>query len=169
MNAIIEEKMTEKIDSPVYTGMRKYIDKESGYAIWLPSDWYRFDMNKDHTGVIFSPHADNFDTSFTAEKHVLKYKVTENDLDILREGFQEGLNSLPGIEIESENYDFNKDYILLEARFTFLEGEARRKRWVRNMYWGEGQLVFIAQGATVEEFTYWEAMFYNTMFTWELT
>jgi hypothetical protein len=39
---------------------------------------------------------------------------------------------------------------------------------VRNIYWGDGQLILIAQGATVDEFQYWLPMFYNTMVTLEI-
>jgi hypothetical protein len=155
-------------NGPIYHGVRKHMDIEGGYAIWVPNDWYRFDMTDGHHGVIYSPYPDNFDTSFSAQKMILDYKVTQEDVPVLREGFDAGLASLPGIEIESQEDIVTSTLITLEARYSFLEGEARRKRWVRNVYWGEGQLLLIAQGATPEEFKYWLPMFYNTMMTIEL-
>ncbi len=155
-------------NGPIYQGVRKYVDVEAGYALWIPSDWHRFEMTNGHHGAIYSPYPDSFDTSFSAQKNILDYKVTEDDVPLLREGFDAGLASLPGIEIESQDEIVTSTLITLEARFTFLEGEARRKRWVRNVYWGEGQLLLIAQGATPEEFQYWLPMFYNTMMTIEL-
>jgi len=76
--------------------------------------------------------------------------------------------ALPGIEIETQEETVTPTLIALEARFTFLDGEVRRRRWVRNIYWGNGQLVLVAQGATAEEFDYWLPMFYNTMMTVEI-
>ncbi len=151
-----------------YTGMHKHIDKEGGYALWLPSDWRKIPMGEGHHGAIFTPHRDRYDTSFAAEKHILPFKVSEQDVEILREGFQAGLESLPEVEIESQKETITKTFKILEARLTFAEDGMRRKRWVRTAYWGEGQLTLIAQGANEEEFAYYEGMFYNTMMTVEI-
>jgi hypothetical protein len=148
--------------------MHKYVDKEGGYALWLPSDWREIPMVEGRDGVIFAPHRDRMDTAFIAEKHTLPYKVTEEDIPVLQEGFIAGLEALPGIEIESQDVTITKTLKFIEARYTFLEGDVRRKRWVRSIYWGEGHLVLIAQGATEEEFAYWEGMLYNTMMTVEI-
>ena len=158
--------MTE--DRPRYTGMHKYVDKEAGFALWLPKGWREIPMNEDHHGVIFTPHEGRMDTSFAAEKRTLPFKVSEEDLDVLREGFENGLQSLPDVEIESRNERITKTLKVFEARFTFVEDGVRRKRWLRTVYWGEGQLVLIAQGATEEEFERYEGMFYNTMMTVEI-
>ncbi len=160
--------MSEEKKRPKYQGLRKHVDVEGGYSLWLPSDWHRFDMQEGYHGVIYSPYPDNFDTSFSAQKIILDYKVTEDDVPTLREGFTAGLAALPGVEIESQDETVTSTLITFEARFTFLEGEARRKRWVRNIYWGEGQLLLIAQGATPEKFDYWLPMFFNTMMTIEI-
>lgn len=155
-------------DRPRYTGMHKHVDKEGGYAIWVPKGWREIPMTNDHHGVIFTPHADRIDTSFAAEKRQLPFSVSDEDFDVLREGFEQGLQSLPEVEIESQNERITKTFKILEARCTFVEDGVRRKRWVRNAYWGEGQLILIAQGATEEEFAYYEGMFYNTMMTLEV-
>lgn len=160
--------MPEQREGPRYTGMLKHVDKAGGYALWLPTGWQRVDMKRPHRGVIFCPYAGNVDTSVSAEKHRLPCKVTDNDMPALREGFNAGLAALPGVEIESQDESVTSTLITLEARFTFLEGEARRKRWVRAVYWGRGQLTLIAQGATVDEFEYWLPMFYNTLMTVEI-
>ena len=152
-------------DRPRYTGMHKYVDQEGGYAIWLPSDWREIPMNEDHHGMIFTPYEDRMDTCFIAEKRTLPFKVSEKDFDVLREGFEEGLRSLSEVEIESRNERITKTFKILEARCTFIEDGVRRKRWIRNAYWGEGQLILIAQGATEKEFERYEGMFYNTMMT----
>jgi hypothetical protein len=159
---------TEKQGNPRYTGMFMYIDPDKAFAIWLPTGWTKYEMKKGHHGVIFSPYPDHYDTSFTAEFHRLKFSVTNDDLPLLQESFEEGINALPGVEVEEFIYTPTTAIIALEAKFTFLEGENRRKRWVRNLYWGNGQLVFIAQGATPKEYDYWLPMFYNTMVTFQV-
>ncbi len=159
--------MPKEKGNPRYTGMRRHIDP-GGFAFWYPSDWHRTDMVDGHQGVIYSPYPDGFDTSFSAEKQMLKFAVHQSDVPTLRDGFTAGLQALPGIEVESQDETITSTVIFFEARFTFLEGEARRKRWVRLVYWGKGQLSLIAQGSTPEEFEYWLPMFYNTMITCEL-
>jgi hypothetical protein len=158
----------ERIGSPVYTGMKFYVDKALGFGLWLPSDWYQFKLKRNHRGVLFSPYENDINTSLLAEKHKLKISVTVDDTNVLREGFQKGIMSLPGVEVESQNESLSKTINFFESRFTYLDGEIRHKRWVRNIYWGNGQLVLIAQGRTVEDFEYWLPMFFNTFMTTQI-
>lgn len=158
----------KKTGNPVYTGMYKHVDREGGYAFWYPTGWHRTDMVNGHHGVIYSPYADNYDTSFSAEKHKLKYPVHETDLPALREGFNAGLQALPGVEVEWQDETLTSTLKIFEAKYSFLEGEARRKRWIRLVYWGDGQLTLIAQGSSPEEYEYWLPMFFNTMMTIEI-
>lgn len=158
----------ELLGRPAYTGMTMHKDDKGGYAVWLPSDWFQFKLRRHHRGMLFSPYQDDINTSFLVEKRKLKVSVTPEDMDILREGFQHGIMELPGVEIESQDEHLSESINFFEARFSFLEGENRRKRWVRNIYWGDGQLIMIAQGRTVEDFDYWLPMFYNTIVTAEI-
>ncbi|NLD73696.1 MAG: hypothetical protein GX649_13400 [Chloroflexi bacterium] len=160
--------MAHTDSTPVYHGMTKHWDREAGYALWLPSDWVRYDLADERDGAIYTPYSDRHDTCFSAEKRKLEVSVRAKDMHILRQGFREGLDALPGVEVESQDETITSSLLTLEAQFTFLEGEARRKRWVRVVYWGNGQLILIAQGATPQEFDYWLPMFFNTMMTVEL-
>jgi hypothetical protein len=154
---------------PRYHGARKYLSPEGGYAIWIPSDWHRREMINDHQGALYAPDAEDFSTCFSVEKVILEYAVKPKDMPVLRSGFTAGLESMPGCEIESQDEVVTPTLITLEARFSFLEDDVRRKRWVRNVYWGNGQLILIAQGATPEAFDYWLPMFYNTMTTVQIS
>jgi hypothetical protein len=157
--------MPEKIKGPVYTGMRLHPHKEGGFSVWLPSDWYKTELKPRHVGMLFSPYPDDINTCILIEKHKLKVAVKPEDVDALREGFMQGLKALSGIEIESTEEALSETIQVFDARYTFLEGEERRKRWARNIYWGNGQLVMIAQGRTPEDFDYWLPMFFNTITT----
>lgn len=160
--------MTDLREPPRYYGIEKYSAEEAGYAIWLPTGWHRVDMTEGHRGVIFYSRLDDSNTFFLAEKHNLKYAVTEEDVPILRQGFSDGLMKISGIQVEWQNETVTPTLITLEARFTFLDGKDRQKRWLRNIYWLKGQLILIAQGANIMEFQYWLPMFSNIMLTVEI-
>ncbi len=148
--------------------MMMHPDHRGGYAVWMPSDWFEFKLKPRQVGMLFSPYQDDLNTSFLILKKKLKYSVTPDDIPTLREGFMSGIKALPGVEIESTDESLSSSINFFEARFTFLEGENRRKRWVRNLYWGNGQLILIAQGRTPEDFEYWLPMFFNTMLTTQI-
>lgn len=161
--------MTEsRQGEPLYYGMFKHADAKAGYAVWLPMGWTGLKMGKGHKGAVFFPESEAQDTYFSCESFKLRFAVTEQDVSVLREGFDAGLRALPGVEVESQDETVTPTLIGFDARFTFVEGEAKRKRWVRNIYWGKLQIVFIAQGSTPAEFDYWLPMFYHTMMTFEV-
>jgi hypothetical protein len=144
--------------------MTNHVDR-NGFSLWLPSDWHKFELTGDHKGVIFSPYPDDFNTGFFAEKRKLRVKVKQEDLPVLREGFMDGVKALPGVEIEEGSVDeyISKRLSFFEIRFTFLEGDIRRKRWVRNIYWNRNNYLLIAQGRTPEDYDHWQPMFYFIM------
>src|SRR6266508_4932616 len=154
-------KVTEPNNTePQNSGMKQHNDP-AGFSLWLPSDWHQYKLKNGHKGVLYSPYPDDFNTGILAEKHRLKVHVDQSDLPVLREAFMEGIRSLPGVEIESESESLSKTLSFFEVRFTFQDGEIRRKRWIRNIYWGKSNYVLIAQGRTVEDFDYWLPIFYN--------
>jgi len=153
---------------PRYTGVRIHIHPSAGFRLRIPSDWTAFPMAEGHEGFIFGPSADTPDTVLMAEKFTLPFAVQEEDAPALHEGFEAGLQALPGLLLEMKDEAISPALMLFEARFTFLEGDLRRKRWVRAIYAGKGHLLLVAQGSTPEEFDYWLPMFYNILHTFEL-
>jgi hypothetical protein len=165
----MEESVSEeKREGPFYTGMYTHIDKAGGYSLVIPTDWHKLPLKKGIKGMMFSPYSDDINTSILAQKRKLKYAVKTDDLIMMRDAFEEGIKALPGVEIESVDAAYTTSINFFDARFTFLEGDIRRKRWVRNIYWTESQLVLTAQGRTVEDFDYWLPMFFNTITTCSL-
>ncbi|MBE0696655.1 MAG: hypothetical protein IH586_07005 [Anaerolineaceae bacterium] len=154
----------EKKTLPQYSGMKQHNDR-AGFSLWLPNDWHQFNLTGDHKGVLFSPYADDFNTGILVEKNKLKVKINRDDLPTLREAFVAGIKALDGVEIEegSESEFLTDTLSFFEIRFSFLEGDARRKRWIRNVYWGRNNYILIAQGRTPEDFDHWLPMFYNIM------
>ena len=159
--------MTENNDPrPSYTGMKMHTDR-AGFAITVPSDWHEYKLQGKLKGVLYSPYPDDFNTGILAQKVKLKVRVKREDLPELREAFMAGIKALDGVEIEEGSVDeFITDGLsFFEVRFSFQEGEFRRKRWIRNIYWGRNNYILIAQGRTPEDFDYWLPMFYNIMTT----
>jgi hypothetical protein len=154
--------------NPRYIGMFKYVAEEGGYALWLPAGWTQYDMPAGQQGAIFRPCSKDPRTYFSAQMHRLERSVSDGDVAALREGFQRYLMALPGIKIESQDETVSAGITFFEARFTYLDGNARRKSWLRVAYLGEGQLTLVAHGSTPDEFEYWLPMFFNTMMTIEL-
>lgn len=157
---------TERPARPVYKGMTSYIDP-AGFNIWVPDDWHKIELKDDHEGVLFVPDPDDIDTGFLAERHRLGLRVRESDMPAFRDSFMEGVEALDGVEIEEGSFDefITHRLSFFQVRFTFLEGEHRRKRWIKNIYWGRNNYVLIAQGRTPEEYDYWQPMFYQIMIT----
>jgi hypothetical protein len=165
----MEERVAEETrEGPFYTGMYNQVDKAGGYSIVIPTEWNRLPLKKSIKGMMFSPYADDVNTSILTQKRKLKFAVTADDLLMLRDGFEEGIKALPGYEIETMEASYSTSINFFDARFTFLEGDVRRKRWVRNIYWAESQLIITAQGRTVEDFDYWLPMFFNSITTCSL-
>jgi hypothetical protein len=89
--------------------------------------------------------------------------VRANDLPAVRRGFLAGLRKLRECRIEGREAEAVGSLITLEARHTFRDGDALRKRWVRLLYQGRVQVRLIAQAADIDRFGYWEPMFYTAM------
>lgn len=154
--------MTEQpILQPEYTGVNATTD--AGYGLWIPSDWAKTKLTGDHKGMLYMPDPTDINTGLLAEKRKFKFKVKADDLPALRDAFVDGIKALPGVEIEMQDENFTQGISFVEARFSFLDGEIRRKRWIRNIYWNRTNFITIAQGRTVEVFDFWMPMFYNIM------
>jgi len=153
---------------PRYRGNYKNVDAQGGYSIWINSEWHRSEMGNDHHGAIYRPVIEDPNTFISTEKVMLDYAVTMDDIPILREGFQAGLNRLEGLEIESQDETITETLKMFQAVFTFVEDGVRRKRWLRVVFWGDGELIMMAQGSSPQEYAYWKAMFYNSLMTVEI-
>lgn len=155
---------SERRARPVYKGMVNHIDP-AGFSLWLPDDWQKVELTGEHEGVLYTPDPDDINTGFLAKRQRLKGRVNKTDMSVIRESFMADVRSLEGVEIDEDSIE---EYItdrlsFIQVRFTFLEGDVRRKRWIKNIYWGKNNYVLIAQGSTPEDFDYWLPMFYQIM------
>jgi hypothetical protein len=84
--------------------------------------------------------------------------VVAEDVDVLREGVEEGLRQLDGIEIAESKDDVISNLVKFERVYEFNEGDSRRKRRVWMLYVDTWSMVVIYQGETASEYDYWLPM-----------
>jgi hypothetical protein len=107
---------------------------------------------------MFSPQGEEPTTWFAIWSTRLEHAVVAEDLDLLREGVEEGLSRLPGLQIESSSDDHFDNLLRFERIYTFEEDGIVRKRRVWMTYVWKWLFTLVAQGETVEEFHYWRMM-----------
>jgi hypothetical protein len=160
--------MTDRGAVPSFTGLEIYRDLTYRYSLLYPMGWHQLELETtDGAGVILSPTPDDIANSFSIEARDLGVTVTPEDLETLREGFWEGIESLPDVHVEAED-DFGiGDTVSIEATVTYRDDDAIRKRRVRLVYRGSTQVRLIAQAASAADYAYWEPMLNQMMRTFQ--
>ena len=162
--------MSDPRPPPAFTGLLVHREPRYGCSLLIPEGWQRRELVSEHgSGVVFLPDPADEVTSFSFEGRDLGLEVGPDDLAALRSGFLAGLRKLPGCKLAQHEAEAIGRLITMEARLTFRDGAARRKRWTRLLYQGRIQVRLVAQGATPAEFDYWEPMFFQSMRTFRFS
>jgi hypothetical protein len=156
--------MVDAQHRPSFTGLVVHRDPDVGYSLLLPDGWHRLDL-PDGGGTLYTPDQDDPTTGLEASGQDLGTEVQVRDLPTIRRGFLTGLRQMPGCQIEQQEGMAIGGLLTLEARLTYRDGEAIRKRWVRLLYQGRTQVRLLAEGSSVERFAYWEPMFFTAFRT----
>jgi hypothetical protein len=151
--------------TPAFTGLALHRDRKWRFSFWYPHEWHRYDWTDGREGVLYAPHPTDYSSSFSVEVKDLGTEITAADKEDLHIGFLEGLSSLPECEIETEESWAAGNLIGCEAKYTFRESGRLRKRWSRLLFEGSRQFHFVAQGASPDEYEYWEPMLFEAMET----
>lgn len=151
--------MVDSSRTPAFTGLVVHRDLDVGFSLLLPDGWQRLDL-PENGGTLYTPEPDDPTTGLEVGGQDLGTEVQARDLPSIRRGFLSGLRHLPGCQIEQQEDTAIGGLLTLEARLTYRDGEAIRKRWVRLLYQGQTQIRVIAEGSSVERFAYWEPMFF---------
>lgn len=166
--------MSNTTGGPVFTGLVVQRDLRYRYSFLLPEPeeqtWHNLELEtQEGRGRIYTPDPDDVSTSLSVEAQDLGTKITGDDLAILREGLEAGLQQLRDLTVEKhEDYAIG-DLVGFEYWFTFREAPdgPLRKRWLRLAYQGQIQVRMIAQGATTEAFDYWLPLFNQAIRTFQ--
>ena len=150
---------------PAFTGLVVHHDATFGYVLLVPAGWQRLPLSGSESGVFYAPDATDLVTGLAVDALDLGTPVVAGDLSTLQRGMLVGLRRLPHCQIESSEADVVGQLLTLEARHTFRDGDATRKRWTRLLYQGRTQVRLVAQAASVAMFEYWEPMFYEALRT----
>lgn len=143
---------------PHFTGVTTYRDPQGRFEFRFPWGWEKSELDEDRDGLIVRPETDDDDTYFAVWISRLEIGVVADDLADLRAGFEDGLDQLGKLEIESSRDDTYGNIVKLERIFTFDDGGEVRKRRAWGMYADTWQMVVVYQGSSVEEFHYWLPM-----------
>lgn len=150
--------MDETEGRPAFTGLVVHRDPSVGYSLLLPDGWQREDLPADG-GTLYRPDVADPTTGLEISGSDLGTEVSGRDLPALRRGFLAGLRQLQDCRIEQQEDTAIGGLVSLEARLTYRQDAAIRKRWVRLLYQGRTQIRLVAEGSSVERFGYWESMF----------
>jgi hypothetical protein len=115
--------------------------------------------------VFYAPDETDRLTGIAIDALDLGTPLSAGDLPALHRGMLAGLRRLASCRIEHHEAEAVGALLTLEARVTFREGDAIRKRWVRLLYRDRTQVRLIAQSASIEQFSYWEPMFFEAIRT----
>jgi hypothetical protein len=135
------------------------------YSFFTPMDWHPFSWPDDREGEIQGPDLNDPFTVFAVSLQDLGTQITSDDLDVVAEGFFESIDQLPNVQIETCHQAAKSKMLQLEAKYTFLDGDIVRKRWIRVFYHVTRQITMTAQGATPEKYDYWLPIFFQAMMT----
>jgi hypothetical protein len=149
--------------TPAFTGLVAHHDPGFNFTLFVPDGWHRLDVQSPGAGVFYAPDPTDLLTGLAVEGRDLGTAVGARDLPALRRGFLAGLRQLPECRIASREAEVVGSLLTLEARHTFRDGDAVRQRWVRLLYQDRIQVRLIAQAASIDQFAYWEPMFYTAM------
>ena len=155
-------------NKPAFEGLALQQDDEWRYYFWYPKGWHVYDLSDGRNGILCSPNGQDPATFFSVEAQSLATGVQSDDLDVLREGIQEGLAQLPGLVVESAQESCDDGLIAFERVYTFQDGQETRKRRIRLLYTGNKLYNLISQGRTEKEYAYWLPMLNYCHLTFQL-
>ena len=145
-------------DVPQFTGITGYQEPGGRFAFRYPWDWHAEGLGQGRDGVILTPDRTDPDTYVAAWISPLPAAVAAEDLPPLRDGFDEGLATLPDLHVLDSRDEALGNLVKLERTVTFSDGGATRKRLLWAIYAGSMQLLFVYQGGSPQAYAYWLPM-----------
>jgi hypothetical protein len=135
------------------------------FSFFVPTRWQRSDGDDGRTGVLYTPDPRDPLTVFAVEVTDLEAPLSVDGLARLDAENVDASQRLPEGDIELHDDAVVGAQMQLEYTYTFREGCAMRKRWVRVFYHGTREITMIAQGSTLDMYDYWLPWFFEAMTT----
>jgi len=135
------------------------------YSFLTPHDWHRFEWPDGRQGEIYGPDPHDPHTVAAVSLHDLQTSLAPDDHVVVAEGYFGALEHLPDVRIALRDQKVTGRVLMLEARYTFSDNGAVRKRWTRVIYHHNRQIALTMQGATPEKYDYWLPVFFEIMAT----
>ncbi|MCK6579347.1 MAG: hypothetical protein L6Q98_14745 [Anaerolineae bacterium] len=148
---------------PVFKGLAWC--HEQYFSFFVPIDWQCIDRPDGKQGVIYLPDGRDEHTYLAVQVDDLGTQVTSEDMPDLVAGLLEGIGQRTESLVDSHTSAATGSLVQMEAKYTFLEGSERRRRWVRVLYHETRQITFLAQGSAEQIYRYWLPMFNEAMMT----
>ena len=155
-------------ERPRYKGIKTFRDPQGRYLFRYPAGWHVHELADGRDGVLVSPEAEDPKTWFSAWASELPDIVTAADMDVLREGVDEGLYQLPRMQLFSSAEQAFGNLLRFERVYSFSENGAVRWRKVWMLYVYRWVVALIAQGETSEEYDHWSIMFQGCFDSFDL-
>lgn len=148
---------TTQRQPPRFYGVTTYQDHLGRFSIRYPTTWEKLDL-EGRDGARFVPNPADPETNFTIWVSGLDTKVIAEDLEVLREGVQDGLDALDDVVLESENDVVLGNLLKFEREYAFRDQGSTRKRKQWLLYVDTWLMVLTWQGSDPDEYDYWLAM-----------
>jgi len=145
-------------EPPRFTGVDTYQDHLGRFSFRFPTHWQRSELDEQRDGVMYRPVGADEQTSLVAWVTQLDHPATAEDLDVLRDGIDQGIASLAAASVEEASDVVLENLLKFERVCTFLDSGATRKRKTWILYVDKWLIVLTWQGASQEEYDYWLAM-----------
>ena len=142
---------------PRFYGVDTYWDRLGRFSFRYASTWKRFGIEGKDGGMLV-PDTNDPQTYLSGWAEDVTHHVVAEDLELLREGIEEGLARLPACQVEERQDDSINNMVRFVRIFTFRDGENIRKRKAFMLYADNWLITLLFQGSSPEEYDYWLAM-----------
>lgn len=143
-------------------------NSEFDFSFCYPEGWFTTDVEPTQPGarrihaLAYSPVEGDLSNCLAFEAVVLDFKVKEEDLELISQGFRDGLDQIEGSLILYQNAAVTPDGVLiLEARQAFGPPEVKSARWVKLLSRGKTQIRVVAQSSTISGFEEYLPLYYE--------
>lgn len=163
-------------ETPKFTGVRTHRDPQGRFSVRFATDWAWFTIDEAvgldgasrREGIGALPNPDDAASYLSMWVTPLTVAVTADDLADLRDGVEEGLESLQGCQV-IDTEDIILDNLVKFVRvYSYRDGDSVRKRQQWLIYAHNLLLCLTWQGSSLAEYDYWYAMANHTFMTMEL-